>query len=181
MLHSALPIGVALLARIKPFRRYAVLGIVAALTLNLIGLARIDPTPVFTSPYYVDQPATLQPLIDVLDQRGITHIWTQVGIAHVLMFETHERILAADYYDRMYAHGLLRFPDVFEAVASADRVAYVTLILPGQTETPMDKAFAATGIPYQRLTPTPQLLVIIPQNHIDPATVLPGLGFQYSR
>src|SRR5206468_1224132 len=58
MLHSILPIGVALLARVRPGRWVAVTAIVGTLTLNLIGLVRINPTPVFTSPYYIDQPAT---------------------------------------------------------------------------------------------------------------------------
>jgi hypothetical protein len=102
-----------------------------------------------------------------------------VGIAHVMMFETNEHILAADYYDTYYAHGLIRFPEVIEAVAKADRVAYVELIRPGQTDTPIDRAFTATGVDYERLTPAPELLVIIPRTHVDPATVLAGLGFQY--
>ncbi|MEP7285168.1 MAG: glycosyltransferase family 39 protein [Chloroflexota bacterium] len=178
MLHSVLPIGLALLVRI---RRIAGAMVAAVLMLNLVGVARIDPTPAFASPYYIDQPATLHPLIDLLDSRGITHIWTDVGIAHVLMFETHERILAADYYDRVYAHGLLRFPEIFEAVTKADRVAYVELIQPGQTDTPIDRAFTAAQIDYERLTPTPRLLVIIPRTAINPEQVLAGLGFQYNQ
>jgi hypothetical protein len=175
MLHSVLPIGVALLAR----RKIGLFIVAGTMALNLLGVAMLDPVKAFTSPYYRDQPATLQPLIDLLDARGIDHIWTDVGIAHVMMFETNERILAADYYDTYYAHGLIRFPEVIEAVAKADRVAYVELIRPGQTDTPIDRAFAAAGIEYERLTPSPELLVIIPKTRIDPATVLAGLGFQY--
>ncbi len=175
MLHSVLPIGVALLARY----RWGFVAIAGALALNLVGVVRIDPTPVFASPYYRDQPATLQPLTNLLEARGIRHIWTDVGIAQVLMFETSEHILAADYYDTYYAHGLVRFPDVVDTVAKADRVAYVELIRPGQTDTPIERAFAAAAVDYERLTPTPQLLVIIPRTPINPAQVLAGLGFQY--
>ncbi len=175
MLHSVLPVGVALLSRY----RLGITALVLALPLNLLGVARIDPTPVFTSPYYRDQPATLQPLINLLDQRGIKTIWTDVGIAHVLMFETGERILAADYYDAYYARGLIRFPEVLDAVSRADQVAYVELIRPGQTDTPIDQAFKKAGVDYERLTPTPQILVIIPRKPVAPAQVLPGLGFQY--
>ncbi len=175
MLHSVLPVGVALLAR----RKIGLFIVAGAMALNLLGVATLDPVKAFTSPYYRDQPATLQPLIDLLDARGIDHIWTDVGIAHVMMFETGEHILAADYYDTYYAHGLIRFPEVIEAVAKADRVAYVELIRPGQTDTPIDRAFTATGVDYERLTPAPELLVIIPRTHVDPATVLAGLGFQY--
>jgi hypothetical protein len=196
MLHSVLPIGLALLADrltsnpLRPplsklwrggrgVRFLASAPLILTLTLNLVGLTRIDPTPVFTSPYYRDQPAALQPLIDLLDARKIDHIWTDVGIAHVLMFETHERILAADYYDTYYANGPIRFPEVIASVARAERVAYVELIRPGQRDTHIERAFEAAGIAYERLTPTPELLVIIPDTRVDPATVLPGLGFQY--
>jgi 4-amino-4-deoxy-L-arabinose transferase-like glycosyltransferase len=175
MLHSVLPIGVALLA----CRKVGLLIVAGAMALNLLGVAMLDPVKAFASPYYRDQPATLQPLIDLLDARGIDHIWTDVGIAHVLMFETGERILAADYYDTYYAHGLIRFPEVIEAVAKADRVAFVELIRPGQVDTPIDRAFTTAGVDYERLTPSPELLVIIPKTRIDPATVLAGLGFQY--
>jgi hypothetical protein len=175
MIHSVLPIGVALLTRY----RVGIAAIALAIPLNLAGIAAINPIPAFTSPYYKDQPATLQPLIDLLDQRGIEYVWTDVGIAHVLMFETGERILAADYYDANYAQGLIRFPEVLKKVSEAKNVAYVELIRPGQTDTHIDEAFEQVGVEYERLTPSPEMLVIIPHAYVDPQSVLAGLGFQY--
>jgi hypothetical protein len=168
MIHSVLPIGAALLSR----HRLGVAAVVLAIPLNLVGVANINPTPVFTSPYYKDQPATLQPLIDLLDQRGIRHVW-------MLMFETGERILAADYYDTYFAQGLIRFPEVLQKVSDARDAAYVELIRPGQIETHIEDAFKKAGVDYERLTPSPEVLVIIPRSYIEPQRVLPGLGFQY--
>ena len=146
---------------------------------NLLGAARIDPVQVFTSPYYTRQPATLQPLIDFLDEQGIRHVWTDVGIAHVLMFESRERILAADWYDIYGAKGIVRFPDVPLKIAAAEHVAFVEVILPGQTNTRFEQAFRDSGVPYTVHLVAPDLLVIIPRAPIDPAVLGDGLGYQF--
>jgi hypothetical protein len=184
MIHSALPIGVAALcAGLARWRRRLTVPAAAILAsvvaLNLLGAARGVPTQVFASPYYTRQPITLQPLIRFLDEEGIQHVWTDVGIAHVLMFETHERILAADWYDIYGAKGLVRFPDVPLKIKAARRVAYVEVILPGQINTRFEQAFRASGVPYSATRVTPDLLVIIPLAPLDPATVGDGLGYQF--
>jgi hypothetical protein len=184
MIHSALPIGVAALcaglARWRKWLRVPAAAILASVVaLNLLGAARGVPTQVFASPYYTRQPITLQPLIRFLDEEGIQHVWTDVGIAHVLMFETHERILAADWYDIYGAKGLVRFPDVPLKIKAARRVAYVEVILPGQINTRFEQAFRASGVPYSATRVTPDLLVIIPLAPLDPATVGDGLGYQF--
>jgi 4-amino-4-deoxy-L-arabinose transferase-like glycosyltransferase len=182
MIHSVLPIGaVALCVGLARRGR----GIVAAailtsvIALNLLGAARINPVQVFTSPYYTRQPATLQPLIDFLDRRGIQHVWADVGIAHVLMFETDERILAADWYDIYGAKGIVRFPDVPLKIEKAGRVAFVEVILPGQTNTRFQQAFRASGVPHTVYRVAPDLLVIVPLAPIDPAVLGDGLGYQF--
>jgi hypothetical protein len=184
MIHSALPIGAAALcAGLVRWRRWlkvpAAAILVSVIALNLLGAVRSVPTQVFDSPYYMRQPATLQPLIRFLDEQGIRHVWTDVGIAHVLMFETHERILAADWYDIYGARGLVRFPDVPLKIKAARRVAYVEVILPGQTDTRVEQAFRASGVPYTVTRVTPDLLVIIPLTPLDPAVVGDGLGYQF--
>ncbi|NDJ75811.1 MAG: hypothetical protein GYB65_06100, partial [Chloroflexi bacterium] len=121
----------------------------------------------------------LQPLIDLLDQEGIPHVWSDVGVAHVLMFETEERILAADWYDIYGAGGIVRFPDVPLEIAAAERVAFVEVVLPGQTATPFEAAFAASGVPFTVHRVAPDLLVIIPQAPIDPALLGDGIGYQF--
>jgi 4-amino-4-deoxy-L-arabinose transferase-like glycosyltransferase len=182
MIHSALPIGAAALciALKRAWRHFPAAAILTSvIALNLLGAARIDPTLVFTSPYYTRQPTTLQPLIDFLDQQGIRDVWTDVGIAHVLMFETNERILAADWYDIYGAKGIVRFPDVPLEIAQAARVAYVEVILPGQTNTRFEQAFEASGVPFAVYHVPPDLLVIIPLAPLDPAHVGDGLGYQF--
>lgn len=114
-----------------------------------------------------------------LEREGIQHVWTDVGIAHVLMFDTHERILAADWYDIYGARGLVRFPDVPLRIYAAERVAFVEVVLPDQGETPFERAFQRAGVPYRSVRVTPDLLVIIPTTPIDPALVEDGLGYQF--
>jgi len=184
MVHSVLPIGVAALAdRLIRWRHGLRLPAAALLAsvmcLNVLGAARANPVHVFTSPYYTRQPATLEPLIDYLDAQQIRHVWTDVGVAHVLMFETRERILAADWYDIYGAQGLVRFPEVPRAIYAADRVAFVEVILPGQRDTPFEQAFKQTGVPHTVARVTPDLLVIIPLAPLDPALVGDGLGYQF--
>lgn len=184
VIHSALPIGAAVLctglARWRVWLRLPVAAILASVIgLNLLGAARMNPVRTFTSPYYTRQPATLTPLIDFLDAQRIRHVWTDVGIAHVLMFETGERILAADWYDIYGAKAIVRFPDVPLDIQRAERVAYVEVVLPGQTETRFEQAFRASGVRYSATRVTPDLLVIIPHDPLDPAVVADGLGYQF--
>ncbi len=184
MIHSALPIGAAALAVWLGGRRLWRCWLAAALLtsvvgLNLLGSSRLDLVKGFASPYYTRQPVTLEPLIAFLDRENIRHVWTDVGIAHVLMFATRERVLAADWYDIYGARGLVRFPDVPLRIYAASRVAFVEVVLPDQEETRFEQAFRREGIAYQRERVTPDLLVIIPQTPIDPALVADGLGYQF--
>lgn len=184
MIHSVLPIGAAALAgwlgRRRAWRRVLAVAVLTSVVgLNLLGIIRTDPVRGFASPYYTRQPVTLVPLIRFLDREGIHHVWTDVGIAHVLMFATQERILAADWYDIYGARGLVRFPDVPRRIYAARRVAFVEVVLPDQQDTRFEQAFRRAGVPYRRVRVTPDLLVIIPQTPIDPALVADGLGYQF--
>lgn len=181
MIHSVLPVGVAALCSVlMRWRRWLAAALLSSvIALNLLGAARLPYRLAFTSPYYTRQPATLDPLIDFLDQEGIRHVWTDVGIAHVLMFETHERILAADWYDIYGARGIVRFPEVPRQIYRAERVAYVERIRPGQAGTRIEQAFRAAGVPFRAVRVTPELLVIVPLAPLDPAAVGDGLGYQF--
>lgn len=181
MIHAVLPVGAAVLCvRLARWRR----GLAAALFtsvigLNLLGAARMDLTQTFVSPYYTRQPATLEPLIQFLDEQDIRHVWADVGVAHVLMFETRESVLAADWYDIYGAKGLVRFPEVPVEIAQAGRVAFVEVILPGQTNTRFEQAFRASGVPHAVTRIAPDLLVIVPFGPLDPAVLGDGLGYQF--
>lgn len=184
MMHSVLPIGAAALmvrlARGRPWRRLLAAALLTSVVgLNLLGSSRLDLVKGFASPYYTRQPVTLEPLIEFLERENIRHVWTDVGIAHVLMFATHERVLAADWYDIYGAKGLVRFPDVPLRIYAAGRVAFVEVVLPDQQETRFEQAFRRAGVAYRSERVTPDLLVIIPQTPIDPALVADGLGYQF--
>ena len=170
LLHTVLPVGVALL------RRPLVALVIMA---NLVHLAGVDVQRGFDSPYYNRLPRDLAPLVALLDEEQITHIWADNGIGHVLMFVTQERILAADYYDTYIAGGLLRFPDVLAAVEAAPRVALVVPILPGQLNPPLQQALDTAGVDYRLEHPLAELAVFIPAAPFDLARVAAGLGYQY--
>jgi hypothetical protein len=95
------------------------------------------------------------------------------------MFETHERILAADWYDIYGAKGIVRFPEVPLKIAQAERVAFVEVILPGQTNTRLEQSFRATAIPHRVARVGRDLLVIIPLAPLDPAVLGDGMGYQF--
>lgn len=183
MLHTAIPVGVALLAvdlwRSKVVLRYAApLIVVALVAVNLAMTVQVDTRRTFDSPYYDRLPDDLSPLIAWLDGRGISHVWTDVGIAHVLMFQTQERVLAADYYDAEIAGGVVRFPEVFAAVSEAQGVALVVPVLPGQDDPPVQQALREAGVPFARHT-VGGLAVFTFDDPPDMAEIAAGLGYQY--
>ena len=207
MLHTALPIGVAALAGTSPPRRrpltnlggtpspdlergkmraakqevvrlLATSMVLVVIGLNGLGVMRLDPMAAFDSPYYDRLPPLLDPLIEMLDAHNITHVWTDVGIGQVLMFQTSERIIAADYHDAQLG-GLVRFPDALEAVDAAPLAAFVVPVMVDQTNPPLQQALDAAGMTYTAIRVTPTLLLFIPDRRVDPSTVAQGLGYQY--
>ncbi|HSD83677.1 MAG TPA: hypothetical protein VLG46_07455, partial [Anaerolineae bacterium] len=185
MIHTAFPIGVAVLSaaigrlRIPGARLIGLALVLLIIGLNLLGNLRVNSVKAFDSPYYDRLPDSLTPLIAYLDQQDISHVWTDVGIAQVLMFDTNERIWAADYYDAYIARGLIRFPDALAAVQAAPRTAFVIPILPEQNNPPLQRALDSARINYTYARVMPTLAVYIPDQPIDPAVIAGGLGYQY--
>jgi hypothetical protein len=182
MIHTALPLGVAATAAFPKARRGRVLG--AALVglivgLNLTQTAALDPVAAFDSPYYAELPESLDPLIAYLDEQDVLRVWTDVGIAYVLMFETHERILAADYYNAYIAGGLVRFPEALAAVEAAERVAFVVPVRPDQEDIPLQRVMDGASVRYSMARVLPSLVVFIPDGPLDPAVIAGGLGPQF--
>jgi hypothetical protein len=185
MLHTTLPVAVAVLIdclrglgrRFAQFLAAALVTLV--ISLNLLGAFRLDLQQAFDSPYYNRQPASLEPLISYVDEHAITRIWIDVGIGQVLMFQTNERIIAADPYDAYIAGGLLRFPDALAAVENASVAAFVVPVLPYQEDLPLRRALDSAGIIYTFDYITPTLMIFIPAQPIDPMTIASGLGYQY--
>jgi hypothetical protein len=183
MLHTALPIGIAALSvamgrlRMRGSWLVGAVAVLLVLGLNLWGAVCLDAVKAFDSPYYDRLPSSLVPLIAYLDEIGISHVWTDVGIAHILMFQTGERILAADYYDAYVAGGLVRFPDILAAVEAAPQVAFVIPVAPEEHAPQLERALDAAGVNYTHTHVTPTLAVYIPTQPIDPALVVSGLGY----
>jgi hypothetical protein len=185
MIHTAFPIGVAALSvalRRLPIPGARLIGpalVLLIVGLNLLGNLRVDGVKAFDSPYYNRLPDSLTPLITYLEQQGIAHVWTDVGIGQVLMFDTNERIWAADYYDVYIARGPIRFPDALAAVKAAPRTAFVIPVRSDQTDPPLQRALDAAHIPYTYTRVIPTLAVYIPDRPIEPAVIASGLGYQY--
>lgn len=185
MLHTALPIGLAALCvaigrmRVPGAKLIAITIVALVAGLNLLGNLRLNAIKAFDSPYYNRLPDSLSPLIAYLDEQGISHVWTDVGIAQVLMFETNERIIAADYHDAYLAGGLIRFPDALAAVEAASKIAFVVPVLADQSDPPLQRALDAAGVHYTHVRVMPTLAVYVPDRPIDPAEIAQGLGYQY--
>lgn len=176
MLHSALPIAIAAFATIS--RRSIGFGLVlGVVALNIFTGVQINATRAFDSPYYNRQPDNLQPLIRVLNDAGITRVWTDAGIGRPLMFDTDRAILASDYYDRVNG-GVARFPREDEVVDASSHTAYVVPIIPGQTDTPLRRALDAAEFAYT-MHHLDSLAIYIPDERVQPESIEAGLGPQY--
>lgn len=175
MIHSVLPIAAAAFVTLE--RRWLSVAASSIVVLNLLTAASINTSLAFDSPYYNRQPDDLQPLINLLGEKCIAHVWTDVGLGRPLMFETEQQILAADYYDQING-GLARFPSEDEAVNASRHTAYVVPIIPGQTDTPLSRAFDAAEISYT-VSYLGSLAVYIPDEYVHPSQVETGLGLQY--
>ncbi len=184
MLHTLIPLGIAglvadLFSRRTLYKLFGVTLFTLVIAINLWGSFTINPIHAFDSPYYTRLPLSLDPLIDYLESNEIQHVWTEIGLGHVLMFETQGRILAGDFYDKEIANGLVRFPEAYAAVEEAERVAFVGVIRPNQSPLPMQTVLDALNIPYTLERVTPDLAVYIPLEPVSPATISGGLGPQF--
>lgn len=176
-LFSAVPLAIAFLYR----HGSPVFAGVCLALLMVVGLAGVIETPaeqIFESPYYDRAPASFEPIIAVLDEAGVGHVWTDVGLAHPLMFQSRGRIKAADYLDKQ-AGGPVRFPDVYRAVEDADVTGFLVAVLPGQ-EGPMESELNRLEIEYEKWD-IGRFALFVPTERVDPKNVILGLGLQYKR
>jgi|GEM_PF-1178212 len=181
MLHSVLPIGLALLIhKIWQWKQAVALVLfISILGMNSISALTINHERAFDSPYYDRLPRDLTPLIHFLDARDIHYAWVDGGIGHVLMFLTEERVLTEDYRSVFLAGGLLRQPDNLNKIQSASPTVFITPIVEGQQHPPLQQALDNTTIPYEMIRVTETLAVYIIDANIDPMQIADGLGYQY--
>ena len=181
MLHSVLPIGIALfISKLWQWKQQiAIILFLSILGINTIGALTVNLHRAFDSPYYDRLPNDLTPLIDFLDAREIRYAWVDGGIGHVLMFLTEERILTEDYRSVFLAGGLLRKPDILEDIQRASPTVFITPIYADQQNPPLQQALDAIGITYDVVRVTPTIAVYIIEGMFDPAQIADGLGYQY--
>lgn len=92
------------------------------------------------------------------------------------MFDTEERIAAADYYDLAIGHGIDRLPAATARVHESPRPAYV--FTTDQTDLPIENWLDAQGITYDKRVVS-GYVVIHPHERVDPAEVVDFLGYDW--
>ena len=174
-LFAVAPLAVAFLyQRVSARFGLACLGAVAAVT--AVGVWTTPSDLVFQSPYYNRTPASFTGVIAALDEAGVEHVWTDVALAHPLMFQSLGRIKAGDYLDRING-GAQRFPDAYRAVEEASRTAYLAAVIPGQIG-PLERAFVRLAVGFQKCE-VGRLALFVPDRRVNPQEVEAGLGYQY--
>jgi hypothetical protein len=179
MLHSILPIGIAVLIEYMRPRLLQIGIILMILISNLVITLSIKTSWAFDSPYYNRQPEPRQlgEVTNYLLEHEIYFIWTDVGIAQPLMFMSREQIIAADYHDYIVG-GIPRFPEALQAVWAADQTAYLVAIIPNQENTPLSRSLDQLGVTYETQD-FGNIRLYIPQTLVNPEDVIQGLGLQY--
>ncbi len=83
-------------------------------------------------------------MVGYLEQHGIHYVWVTHWIGNVVMYQSNQRVLCADYR-HVDAD---RFPEITAAVAAADRPTFVVQSDPAAGEPATAKALDALGVRY---------------------------------
>lgn len=149
------------------------LGLAGVLAGTAATYARSAPDQIFQSPYYRHLPSDLRPLILTLDELGITDVWVEHWIGTPLMFDTDERIAAADYYDVWVAGGIGRLYDTNIRVFHAERPAFV--FRTSQPSVTLERTLQERGIAYIARSVDGFRIVWPTDETVDPASVVDDL------
>lgn len=174
-LHSIIPIVLSYLISRKITA--PLLGII--LLINFWGILSLNYDTAYDSPYYNRQPQhQINTIINLLDERDIGYVWTDIGIGQPIQHASKNRIIAGDYIDIING-GIPRFPEFREEILNtSDIVAYVVAIIPNQTDIPLVIVMEQMNIEYE-IFYLGHALLVIPSSPIHPYEVKDGLGFQY--
>lgn len=173
---SVIPIMLAAeIVRLDRHSRYAAAGLTALLLgLTLAGYVRSPATAVWQSPYWTRLPPSNAALIAALDQLGVNAVWMNHWAGTPLMFDTRERIAAADYYDLAVGRGIDRLPADTNRVRAAELPAFV--FVTDRTTLPIERWLQDHRITYDKRV-VPGYVVIRPRQHVDPSQVVQFLGY----
>jgi hypothetical protein len=165
------------LGRLTVGAMVAVLVVAGVLQAGSYALA--SPSQTFQSPYYHRIPSDTSQLLAYLSAHNIHAAWCNHWLGNIVTYQTGGKTVCADYYDQVYSHGLQRPPGTLETVENADRASFI-LILTSQRPC-LAQELDAQGIEYSvAVLPASGVTVITPTRMVDPATVIPGLGQDYS-
>jgi hypothetical protein len=174
-LFAAVPLAVAYVYH-RVSRGLGLACLSGVMLVSVVGIWSAPAEQVFQSPYYNRAPASFERVIAALHEAGVSHVWTDVGLAHPLMFQAGGRVLAADYLDRIHG-GVQRFPAATRAVEEAARTAYLVPVLPG-VEGPLERELQRVDPAYQKRE-IGGLALFLPTRRVTPEEVQAGLGYQY--
>ena len=176
-LGTFLPLAFAGAARqltlIGRFGRFAAVA-GAALVLAGTGYAYLasQPNAVFQSPYYRTLPASNTELIVALDELNIDAVWIDHWAGKPLMFDTQERVAAADYVDLRVYGGIDRLAAATNRVFADPDPAFVFVTNAGRV--PLEDALDRRGIRYISRR-AGEYLIVKPNQRVDPASVVDAL------
>jgi hypothetical protein len=177
-LASVLPIILAVgLSRLSvQSRLLAVVATLALLGCLASGYLRSAPADIWPSPYWRFLPAPNAQLITILEAMGVDAVWINHWAGTPLMFDTQERISAADNYDLMVGRGIDRLPEATRRVRAAERPAFV--FVTDQPSLKIEDWLRAQAIPYDKRV-IPQFVIIRPHQHVKPTEVVQYLSFDH--
>lgn len=142
----------------------------------LAGYVIASPARIWQSPYWPRLPESNQELVAALDELGVDAVWINHWAGKPLMFDTQERIAAADYYDITVGRGIDRLPDATHRVRATPNAAYV--FTTDEQDLPMEAWLQQQGIAYEKRI-VPGYVVLHPHTPVDPGEVVQFLGYAW--
>jgi hypothetical protein len=153
--------------------------LVLAGVLQVASYALTSPAQTFQSPYYHRIPSDPSQLLAYLAAHDIHAAWCNHWLGNIVTYRTGGKTVCADYYDQVYGGGLQRPPGTLSTVSAAQRASFILILTAPQPC--LARELDARGISYL-LTVLPQsgVTVITPARTVDPASVVDGLGQDFS-
>jgi hypothetical protein len=147
--------------------------------LQVASYALTSPTQTFQSPYYHRIPSDPSQLLSYLAAHDIRAAWCNHWLGNIVTFRTSGQTICADYYDQVYSGGLQRPPGTLQTASDAHRTSFIVILT--MSRSCLARELDAQGISYvQAVLPQAGVTVITPDRTVDPATVVDGLGQDYS-
>ncbi|MDI3340823.1 MAG: glycosyltransferase family 39 protein [Sphaerobacter sp.] len=170
-LASVIPIILATeIVHVEAKVRWAGWGLAAlVVAVWLAGYATAPAEQVWQSAYWRHLPPSSTALVATLDELGVDAVWMNHWAGKPLMFDTQERIAAADYYDLEVGRGIDRLPNATARVRAAASPAYV--FVTSDADLPIEDWLRQRGIAYDKRI-VPGYVAIRPHQRVAPNDVV---------